>query len=406
MKKLKLVLVLLVILWISIIGSIFYSTSKQTKMINLIGKTKQEVKEYASEYKLNLKFENDYSNNIDKNLVMRQNILVNTVLSEGDTLVITLSLGPISKKAYKEYKVNELGKVPIMMYHGISNIDNEKTAYKNGNVTKDGYERTKESFIKDLDFYYNNNYRMIPLKDYVGGKINVELGKSPIILTFDGNNKNDFKIKGLDNNGNIIIDPNSALGVLEDFKLKYPDYNVTATFFLNKEFLEQPYSGKIINWLIDNNYDIGNNTYNHYDLTELNCFQTSMEVGKMYDEISKITSNYVKIVSLPYGVPNEIEHNNFRCILNSQYKNKHYRTMATLKKDGGYNYSPFDNEYRSEILNRIKAYDSKENKDINYYFKLLENNRYISDGDYKTIVIKKEDQEYLNNQYDLDVVMY
>lgn len=404
-NKLIITVIICLMVWLSIIGYIFYNTSKQTKMINMIGKNILEVKEYANEHKLNLKIKKDYSNDIERNLVMRQNIFVNTILNEGDTLVITLSLGKISQKAYSEYKVNELGKIPIMMYHGISSIKNKDTYNSTGNVSKDGYTRTTEAFVNDLEFYYQNDYRMISLNDFYCGKIDVELGKSPIVLTFD-DGINNIKINGLDKNGELIIDPNCALGILESFKEKYPDYNVTATFFLNKEFFHQEHSDKIIKWLIENNYDVGNHTYDHFKLTELNCFQTQMEVGRMYDELSKITNQYVKIVSLPYGVPNEEEHVNFKCILNSEYNNKIYKTITTLKDSGGSNSSPFDKEYNSNILNRIKAYDNNGENDITYYFKQLKNNRYISDGDEKTIVIKKEDEKKLNYEYDLKVITY
>lgn len=404
--KLMVTLIILLLVWTGIIGFIFYNTSKQTKMINMIGKTKEEVKEYASEHNLNLKFEEDYSNEISRDLVMRQNIFVNTVLSEGDTLVITMSLGEINKKAYYEYQVNELGEIPIMMYHGINNIKNSDTAYQNGNVSKDGYQRTKEAFINDLEFYYQNGYRMIALKNLIGGRIDVELGKSPIVLTFDDGSENNIKVMGLDDNGEIIIDPNSAVGILEQFKKKYPDYHVTATFFLNKNLFNQEHNDKIIKWLINHGYDIGNHTYDHFDLTSLNCSQASMEVGRMYDELSKFTSDYVKILSLPYGLPNEKEHTNFNCILNSNYNNKKYETITTLKDGDGPNSSPFDLNYDSLIIKRIKAYDNDGNNDIEYYFKLLKNSRYISDGDLKTIVVKKEDEKKLNNEYDLEVVSY
>ena len=134
----------------------------------------------------------------------------------------------------------ESGNIPIMMYHGIHNLKNDDTAYTGGNIDKDGYQRTAEAFRGDLEFYYDNNYRMIKLKDYIDRKIDVEVGKSPIILTFDDGLKNNIRIMGLDDKEELIIDPNSAIGILESFKKKYPDFNVTATFFLNGDLFEQP----------------------------------------------------------------------------------------------------------------------------------------------------------------------
>ena len=126
----------------------------------------------------------------------------------------------LTSEDYIENNVNELGEVPIMMYHGIHNKKNSDTDYTGGNVDKDGYQRTAEAFRSDLDFYYENGYRMVRLTDYVDGNIDVELGKSPIVLTFDDGLENNIKVTGLDEKGNIIIDPNSAVGVLEEYKKK------------------------------------------------------------------------------------------------------------------------------------------------------------------------------------------
>lgn len=41
-----------------------------------------------------------------------------------------------------------------MMYHGIREKTSSSTGTVGGNVDKDGYNRTPESFRKDLEFYY------------------------------------------------------------------------------------------------------------------------------------------------------------------------------------------------------------------------------------------------------------
>ena len=70
----------------------------------------------------------------------------------------------LSKEDYTKYVVDELGNVPVMMYHGIHNIPSNETGYVGGNVDVDGYQRTAEAFRQDLQFYYDNGYRMIRLK--------------------------------------------------------------------------------------------------------------------------------------------------------------------------------------------------------------------------------------------------
>lgn len=315
----------------------------------------------------------------------------------------------LTQKDYIENKVDELGEVPIMMYHGIHDKKNSDTEYTGGNVDKNGYQRTAEAFRNDLDFYYENGYRMIKLNDFVDGNINVELGKSPLILTFDDGLANNIKVTGLDKKGNIIIDPNSAVGILEEYKKKYPDFNVTATFFVTGGlFNQKEYNDKILKWLIKNGYDIGNHSYTHTDFTKIDTNETETEIGRVYkllDEI--IPKKYVNIVALPFGSPYKYEHDNMKYILNGNYDGKEYKTKATLRVGWKAESSPFDKEFTSNFLKRIRAYDNEGvDFDIEMNFKLLENTRYISDGSVETIVIPKEKLGNLKENTGKSIINY
>ena len=315
----------------------------------------------------------------------------------------------LTEEDYKNNSVDELGNVPIMMYHGIHNKKNEETSYIGGNVDKDGYQRTSEAFINDLEFYYQNGYRMIRLNDYIDGKIDVELGKSPIILTFDDGLANNIKVNGLDEEGNLIIDPNCAVGILEMFKEKYDDYNITATFFINAGLFGQPeYNEKIIKWLVDNGYDIGNHTYSHVDFTKVDSSRAQVEVGTMYEILNNIIPNsYVNIVALPFGSPYSLNHNNMEYIFNSNYNGNKYTTKATLRVGWEAESSPFSSQFNSKFLKRIRAYDNNgEEFDIEMNFKLLESTRYISDGNNEKVVIPAEKVDFIGNVYSKELISY
>ena len=315
----------------------------------------------------------------------------------------------LTEEDYKNNKVDELGEVPIMMYHGIHNKKNDETSYVGGNVDKNGYQRTSEAFINDLEFYYQNGYRMIKLNDYIDGNIDVELGKSPIILTFDDGLSNNVKINGLDKEGDLIIDPNCAVGILENFKEKYPDYNVTATFFINAGLFSQPeYNEKIMKWLVENGYDIGNHTYSHVDFTKVDSNKAQVEMGKMYEILdSVIPNNYVNIVALPFGSPYSLDHDNMNYIFNSYYNSKEYATKAALRVGWKAESSPFSVEFNSKFLKRIRAYDNNGKEfDIEMNFKLLDSTRYISDGNKENIVIPSEKVKFIGNVYSKELIAY
>lgn len=408
MKHKKILYIVIFILIVLIIIFSFFKIN-DNKMINLSGYSLEMVKQYADKNKLDLTINTDYSNNVDTDYLIDQSIQEGTKISPGTNLTVTISNGKLDKDLYIKYNVNELGHIPVMMYHGIQNLKNDDTKYIGGNIDKDGYQRTVEAFRNDLDFYYNNGYRMIRLEDYIDGKINVELGKSPIVLTFDDGLSNNIKVTGLDSDGNIIIDPNSAVGVLEEYKTKYPDFNVTATFFVNGGLFNQPeYNDKILKFLINNGYDIGNHSYTHANFTKIDASKSEEEIGKLYNLLDEyIPNQYVNIVALPFGTPYKSEHPNFSHIINSSYKGVNYNTKATLRVGWESDYSPFSSDFNPQFIKRIRAYDNNgKDFDIAMNFKLLESNRYISDGNINNIVVKEGSQSSIKNNYNHSIITY
>lgn len=382
--------------------------SKEIYMVDLTNYGVKEIKQYSLINKLKLKIEYAYSDTIAKDKVIEQSIKEDALLSKDNKLTVVISLGPIPTAIFKQNKVNELGSVPIMMYHGIHNLKNDDTAYTGGNVDRDGYNRTTEAFINDLEMYYKKGYRMMRLQDYINGDIKVELGKSPIILTFDDGNSNNVKILGKDEKGNLLIDPNSAIGILESFKKKYKDYNVTATFFLTHSLFGQPkYNEEIVKWLIDNGYDIGNHTGDHINLSKVSTPEVISNITYMYQLFDKIIpEKYVKIIALPNGQPTNKNNPNFLSILDGTSNGYHYSTEATLRVGWMPEYSPYDVRFDKTYLMRVRAWDNNGKDDIEMHFKNLENNKYISSGNDNFIVIPKSKVSRIKNEINKKIITY
>ena len=363
------------------------------------GKNISELELIAKENELTIEKSYEYSKDINKDLIISTDL-------KDKKIKVVISKGMPDDKLYREKKVNELGNVPIMMYHGI--IDTEETQYIGGNVDKNGYNRMAKSFREDLEFYYNSGYRMIRLEDYINGIIDVEIGYSPIILTFDDGDKNNFNVLGKNSDGSLQIDPNSAVGILEEFKKKHPDMHVTATFFvMDGIFNQSTYNEEIVNWLVDNGYDVGNHTTIHPDFTTIGTSKTQEVVGKMYQKLDQLLpGKYVKIVALPYGSPYKKDHENFSYILKGTYNDYSYETESTLRVGWEPELSPFNKDFDKTFLKRCRAYDNDGKEfDIKIVFTNLEKNRYISDGDKDTIVIKESSASKLNESFS-NVITY
>ena len=351
----------------------------------------EDVDKYAKEHDLVITKTYEFSDEIEKDIVIESNL-------ETNKLSITISKGSIPLDLYKEKNVNELGKVPIMMYHGIRKKTSTSTGTIGGNVDKDGYNRTPDAFREDLEFYYQNGYRMIRLNDYINDFIDVELGYSPIILTFDDGNADNFKVIGKNDDGSLKFDPDSAIGILESFKEKYPDFKITATFFLTGALCNQSdYNEEIIKWLVENGYDVGNHTKTHLDIKKSTAERVQKEIAYVYDELEKIIPDkYVKIIALPFGSPYKKTHENYKYVLETNYNDKTYKTDAALRVGWEPEVSPFSKSFDKTFLKRCRAYDNNSKEfDITMVFNMLKKTRFISDGEPDFITILESDKDKL-----------
>ena len=175
---------------------------------------------------------------------------------------------------------------------------------------------------------------------------------------------------------------------------------MTATFFINGGiFGQDEYNEKILNWLVDHGYDVGNHTYTHVNFSKVDSKRSEEEVGKVYEILDKIIPHkYVNIIALPFGSPYSLEHDNMQYIFNTNYNGKNYVTKSTLRVGWKAESSPFSNDFNPKFLKRIRAYDNNGKEfDIEMNFKLLEDTRYISDGDVDTVVTKENKINLLNS---------
>ncbi|HHY17973.1 MAG TPA: polysaccharide deacetylase family protein, partial [Firmicutes bacterium] len=201
-------------------------------------------------------------------------------------------LSPVEKKravklAELAERPNELGKVPIIMYHVIGDNESE-------------WVRTPENFRKDLQRFYELGYSLVPLQSYLSGNIDLPKGASPLVVTFDDATLGQFRLVG----GECVSpDPDCAVGILLEFSKSYPDFGHAATFFVDFPcpFEVPDEADEKLNLLLEWGMEIGNHTYNHKNLWNVSGDLIQAELGKLSKEIEQITGSKPLSLALPYG---------------------------------------------------------------------------------------------------------
>lgn len=295
-----------------------------------------------------------------------------------------------------EVEPDESGKIMVLMYHNIGPEEDE-------------WVRTPENFRKDLLTLYEKGYRTISLSDYVSGNITTEEGFTPIVLTFDDGNTNNFEY---DDKGEII--ENSAVGILQDFDKDYPDFNTTATFFLTgvTPFGQAGMEADKINYLLECGMDIGNHSLTHANYTTISKEGLQEEIGaqaQYLESFVKDDSYKVNTIALPYGSrPDDDSLTEF--LRKGSFDGFDYENIAILNVGWDPAQSPYHEEFDFESIPRIRASEMKVD-DVgmyNYleYFDKNPDERFISDGFPEIITVPEEKVDGLTQTLDKEIYEY
>ena len=296
----------------------------------------------------------------------------------------------------KALKVNELGKIMILMYHDIGEPE-------------DIWVRTPENFRKDLQTLYDKGYRAISMKDYIEGNIDTPPGTTPVVITFDDGTKGQFNI--LDEDGEFVINPDSAVGILEEFNKEHPDFGLKATFyvFYPTPFRQEQWITEKFQYLVERGMEIGNHCYNHENLRmdfntkESRDAQFIQEaLGKNVKATQEILPGYeVDSLALPYGAsPKDEELYNY--VIKGSFEGTQYHNKAILLVGSNPARPSYHVNTNMAKIPRIRASEMEtENTGLYDWLEYFDNHpeeRYISDGDPSTISFPKELEEYLDKE--------
>ncbi|WP_228542151.1 polysaccharide deacetylase family protein [Nocardia sp. XZ_19_369] len=178
---------------------------------------------------------------------------------------------------------NELGVVPILMYHQLAAAPDSE------------YDQTPAKFRAELDRLYRENYRPVTAAAYISGAVDLPAGTHPVVLTFD-----DSTLSQLTFTADGQVAPDTAIGILEQFRTEHPDFAPTATFYVNNEpFGNDP---RALPWLAAHGYEIGAHTASHANLARLDSAGVQRELADNVRAIGSAAPGRVRTMALPLGI--------------------------------------------------------------------------------------------------------
>ncbi|WP_280265507.1 polysaccharide deacetylase family protein [Nocardia wallacei] len=179
---------------------------------------------------------------------------------------------------------NELGAVPILMYHQLSPAPSGE------------YDQTPAEFREELERLYREGYRPVTAAKYIAGEIDIPAGTHPVVLTFDDSTASQVAFTP---DGTPA--PDTAVGILAEFAARHPDFPAVATFYVNDDlFGDDP---RALPWLAAHGYEIGAHTASHADLGTLDTTGVRRELALNVRTIAATApGTAVRTMALPLGI--------------------------------------------------------------------------------------------------------
>lgn len=282
-------------------------------------------------------------------------------------------------------KPNELGEIMVLMYHRIGDEDLE-------------YDRSKASFRKDLQALYDRGFRSVSVDDYVHSRFDIPAGTTPVLFTFDDGDITHFKV-ARNAKGELIPDPDCAVGILDAFYKEHPDFGRNAIFYLNAgAFGEPEHLEWKLNYLLDHGYEIGNHTYGHDFLNNLNASEVQESIGRNIKFYKNICDRVeMKSMALPYGISpaEELEH----LAVKGEYDGLSYHNEVLFLVGWRPTWPLYIKGLNPTGINRVQSGEMEHQ--MWWWLDVYEDNpenRFISDGDPEIISIPESWAEDLNRE--------
>lgn len=247
--------------------------------------------------------------------------------------------------------------------------------HKFAHEEQDEWTRSFSNFYKDLEYLYEKKFVTISLNDYLNNNIKVPLGKTPIIFTFDDGTSGQFNLIK-NESGDLIANPNSAVGIMEKFYNEHPDFGLNGTFFINGTsfFYGEGTNKEKLQYLINKGFEIGNHTNTHVNFSKASIDEIQKEIGNVNNMVESLLDGYkITSLALPFGISSK-EHSDY--INKGSYDKKLYENKIILLVGAEPALSPNSEKLNLLKLPRVRARGGNKavECDLYYWLEKMEKN--------------------------------
>jgi peptidoglycan/xylan/chitin deacetylase (PgdA/CDA1 family) len=322
-------------------------------------------------------------------VVSTENGVITSELAVPEPVVVPVAPDPPQIDLQK-VKPNEVGRIPIVMYHDIGASSNYDSL---------GLNISRDKFKKQLQAMKDAGWYPITMRSVALGDIDVPAGKTPVVITFDDGRATTFRTLP-----DGRVDPNCAVAIFEEFSKRNPEFPFRATFYLigtSVPFHQKETATWKVKYLIDRGHEIGNhsNTHRYMDQNAGGWVSAASIQREVAEAIRRIRAYDVRATMDTYCVPGGGYPKNrslWKYLKEGSEGGTKYKNLVVLKAWGGPSRSPFHTSYDPLEIDRIGVMGSYLESQIALLKAGIELQAYISDGDPDKVTLPRSFEKYVN----------
>ncbi|GIH95010.1 xylanase [Planobispora siamensis] len=241
----------------------------------------------------------------------------------------------------RQVGANELGLVPVIMYH---RIVKKRTA---------SIDRTPSQVRGEMEKLARDGYVPITAREFATGQINIPAGKHPVVLTFDDGHPSHF---ALDETGMPARD--TAVGIIYEVARQYPEFRPVATFWVNREpfgLKDRDDQARAVQWLASRGFEVANHTWSHPFLPSLSRKRIAEQLVRVERMLGSFGLGPSETLALPYGgmprARSTVQH--------GKWDGTRFGFKGVFLAGAQPSVSPFDKSYDWRSIQRIQSNGKK-----------------------------------------------